>query len=110
LELTGVANEATRPLLRKLMRKLLRHTRSLGAVPLAPLLRVGLPGQGFHTGGSFPMRDRPGAFETDVLGRVAGLARIHAVDATVFPTIPATTITLTAMANAHRIGSAAPAS
>jgi choline dehydrogenase-like flavoprotein len=29
---------------------------------------------------------------------------VHAVDATVLPSIPATTITLTVMANAHRIG------
>jgi len=61
------------------------------------------PGRGFHTGGAFPMRDNPGPLETDRLGRPAGLRRVHAVDATVFPSIAATTITLTAMANAHRI-------
>jgi choline dehydrogenase-like flavoprotein len=42
-----------------------------------------------------------------VLGRPAGWRRIHLVDASVFPTIPATTITYTAMANAHRIAAAA---
>ena len=30
---------------------------------------------------------------------------IHLVDASVFPTVPATTFTLTIMANAHRIAS-----
>jgi hypothetical protein len=33
---------------------------------------------------------------------------VHAVDATVFPTIPSTTITYSVMANAHRIASAEP--
>ena len=51
------------------------------------------------------MRSDPGPLETDVFGRVQGWKRIHVVDASVFPSIPATTITLTAMANAHRIGS-----
>jgi choline dehydrogenase-like flavoprotein len=43
--------------------------------------------------------------ETDVFGRLPGWKRVHLVDASVFPSIPATTITLTAMANAHRIAS-----
>lgn len=51
------------------------------------------------------MRRNPGPLETDVFCRVPGMTRIHAVDASIFPTVPATTITLTAMANAHRIGS-----
>ena len=40
----------------------------------------------------------------DLLGRLSGWQRVHAVDATVFPSLPATTITLSVMANAHRIG------
>ena len=90
-----------------------RFTRAgarLGAVALPPLLELAPPGRGYHTGGSFPMRPAPGDFETDLLGRPAGWQRIHAVDSTVFPTIPAPTITLTIMANAHRIASLAPAS
>jgi hypothetical protein len=55
-------------------------------------------------GGSFPMSAVPRGFQTDVLGRLPGWERVHAVDATVFPSIPATTITLSAMANAHWIG------
>jgi len=51
------------------------------------------------------MRERPRDFESDALGRPRGLSRVHVVDAAVFPTIPATTITYTAMANAHRIAS-----
>ncbi|HEX9047187.1 MAG TPA: NAD-dependent epimerase/dehydratase family protein, partial [Verrucomicrobiae bacterium] len=64
------------------------------------------PGRGFHSGGSFPMRQNPGELETDALGRLRGWRRIHLVDASVLPDIPATQITFSVMANAHRIGSA----
>jgi choline dehydrogenase-like flavoprotein len=55
------------------------------------------------------MRRDPGARESDLLGRPMGLARVHLIDASVFPTIPATNITLTLMANAHRIAAASTA-
>ena len=42
-------------------------------------------------------------FASDLLGRVAPWRNVHLVDASVFPTVPATTFTLTIMANAHRI-------
>jgi hypothetical protein len=76
-------------------------------MPLPLMLKIAQPGRGFHTGGSFPMTREPRGFQTDLLGRPPGWKRIHAVDATVFPSIPATTITYSAMANAHRIGHAA---
>ena len=53
------------------------------------------------------MKKAPGALETDALGRLSGLQRVHLVDASVLPSIPATTITLSVMANAHRIASTA---
>ena len=59
----------------------------------------------FTAAAAFPMRASPAAFESDLLGRPHGFTRVHAVDATVFPTIPSTTITFTVMANAHRIAS-----
>jgi choline dehydrogenase-like flavoprotein len=68
------------------------------------MLRIAEPGRGFHAGGTLPMRTQPGEFETDVLGRPAGWRRLHVVDAAVLPSIAATTITFTVMANAHRIG------
>jgi len=77
----------------------------LRAVPLRPLARLGKPGAGYYAGGSLPMRRAPGRFECDPLGRPAGFARLHVVDASSFPSIAGTPITLTAMANAHRIGS-----
>lgn len=78
-----------------------------GMLPLTPLLRPGTLGSSFHCGGSFPMRAEPGALETDVLGRLPGIDRVHLVDAAVLPTIPATTIAFSAMANAHRIATQA---
>lgn len=79
-------------------------------VLFAPLAKViAAPGAGYHFGGSFPMRAAPqDRMESDVWGRVAGQRRIFAVDSTVLPSIPATTVTLTAMANAWRIGAGAP--
>jgi hypothetical protein len=73
-------------------------------MPLPVMLKIAEPGRSFHSGGSFPMSLEPRGFQTDLLGRLPGWKRIHAVDATVFPSIPATTITFSAMANAHRIG------
>jgi hypothetical protein len=105
LELTAQPNPRTKTVLRRVMRKLLGNATRLGAVPLPMLLKTSPIGRGFHTGGTFPMRERPDGLETDVLGRPAGFERVSAVDATVLPTIPATTITLTVMANAHRIAS-----
>jgi choline dehydrogenase-like flavoprotein len=50
------------------------------------------------------MRANPHApNDTDVLGRPFGLSRIHVVDTSVLPAIPATTVGLLTMANAHRI-------
>jgi choline dehydrogenase-like flavoprotein len=89
---------------RRVVKKLYRNALSLGFVPLSPLLKIGIPGQSVHTGGTFPMRLNPGKFETDIYGRPAGLQRVHVVDASVLPSIPSTTITLTIMANAYRIG------
>lgn len=104
LHVRGNANPGTAAKMRKATNKLLQSSMSTGLIPLTPLLRPGQPGRGFHSGGSFPMSDRPTGFQSDTLGRPAGFLRIHAVDSTVFSSIPATTITFTAMANAHRIG------
>jgi len=80
--------------------------RSLtGLQPIGRMLQIWPQGKGFHVGGSLPMRQHPGELETDPLGRPTGLRRVHVVDASVLPSIPATTITLSAMANAQRIAS-----
>jgi hypothetical protein len=104
LHVSATERPETRRQISAIIRKLFTMAGDLRAVPLPSLLRVGAPGRGFHGGSSLPMRQHPEGLETDVFGRPAGLRRIHAVDSSIFPSIPATTITLTAMANAHRIG------
>ena len=103
LHLETEPNPGTASTIRRVVRKLVRQSIRLRATPLEPLLRIAPAGRGFHSGGTFPMRREPGHFETDAFGRLPGWERIHAVDSTIFPTIPATTITLSVMANAHRI-------
>jgi choline dehydrogenase-like flavoprotein len=89
----------------RVVRCLTANARLLGMVPLPGLVQVGRPGKGNHLGGSLPMRREPGDLETDTLGRPRGWERVHVVDAAVFPSFPATTVTLSVMANAHRIAS-----
>jgi choline dehydrogenase-like flavoprotein len=109
LVLSAKPNPRTRQALGALKRKLWAERRAMRALALNPAMRVGAPGRGFHTGGTFPMRTNPAPFETDRLGRPHGMSRVHLVDASVFPTLPATTITFSVMANAHRIGAEAAA-
>jgi choline dehydrogenase-like flavoprotein len=97
----------TAQVLRAIGRKLRGMAGAMRGWPVMAMLQVTEPGRGFHAGGSFPMAAAPGAGETDRLGRPAGMARVHMVDAAVLPSIAATTITLTAMANAWRIGNEA---
>ncbi len=89
--------------------KLAANGLKLGGLPVVPAMQFAEPGRSYHSGGTFPMRRSPGRLETDVLGQFSGLPGAHFIDASVFPSIPATTITLTVMANAHRIATEAPA-
>ena len=104
LELRAELNPSARVRVRKLVFQLCKQVWRIGAMPLPVMLKVAEPGRSFHSGGSFPMSAEPRGFQTDLLGRLPGWKRVHAVDSTVFPSIPATTITFSAMANAHRIG------
>ncbi|HTR89063.1 MAG TPA: GMC oxidoreductase [Solirubrobacteraceae bacterium] len=88
---------------RGLLRRLAANGRRLGMVPLPGLAQVGRPGKGNHVGGSLSMRSAPGELETDTLGRLPGWRRVSVVDAAILPSVPATTVTLSVMANAHRI-------
>ena len=103
LVLEAEENANARPAIRKIVGTLRAHRRHLRAIPLTPLVEIGETGRGYHTGGSFPMRAHPSRFESDRWGRPAGFERVHVVDATVFPSIPAGPITFSVMANAHRI-------
>jgi choline dehydrogenase-like flavoprotein len=108
LVLSPRVNARAKMVARAAMRKLFKHRKHLRTIPLSPLATIGKPGEGSHVGGTFPMRRAPGELETDIFGRLKGFERVHIVDASVFPSIPATTITLSVMANAHRIGSSVP--
>jgi NAD-dependent dihydropyrimidine dehydrogenase PreA subunit len=104
LHLDALPNPETRRTVGRVLREMLRQTWRIGGTVVPPMLQFGEPGRGFHCGGSIPMRRQPKQFESDCLGRPHGWTRIHAVDATVLPSIPPTTMAFSAMANAHRIG------
>lgn len=95
-------------MLRKVLTRVVRSARYLDLWPLLPMLTMAGGGDSYHWGGSFPHQSRPSTmFSSDDLGRVGPWERVHLVDATVFPSVAATTFTLTIMANAHRVASKA---
>lgn len=102
MTMTGVANPRMRKVVRGVLMKLISCAQEFRGFPAFPVVRIGMPGRGYHAGGTFPMSRQPGEFECDSLGRPAGMRRVHVADATCFPSIPATNITLTVMANAYR--------
>jgi choline dehydrogenase-like flavoprotein len=93
------------PMLRQVLRRMWRAAPLLDLWPVTPKLIVSAAAKSYHFGGSFPhhLAGRGTATTTDRLGRLPRWKRIHLVDGSVFPTVPATTFTLTVMANAHRI-------
>lgn len=104
LELATQPHPYTKRTVRRVVLELLSQSSRLGGLVLPPMLKLAEPGRSFHCGASLPMRTSPRKFETDTLGRPFGWDRLHVVDASVLPSIPATTITFAVMANAHRIG------
>ena len=106
LVLTAQRNPGTLKAVWKVVAKLFGSAHLLRALPMPLTLYIAKPGRGFHSGGTFPMAQSPARFQSDLLGRPQGFQRVHIVDSTCFPSIPATTITLSVMANAHRIASA----
>ncbi|MCX7120282.1 MAG: GMC oxidoreductase [Gammaproteobacteria bacterium] len=81
-----------------------KYHRQLGFFPLFFMTKISKTLRSYHYRGSFPMQaGKRTQTSTDVLGRPYGMEKVHVVDATVFPTIPAQAITLTIMANAYRI-------
>lgn len=102
------ANPAMEGMLKAAARHMGRAMRKVGLMPLTFAARPGAPGSSFHVGASVPMSAEPKAGQSDILGRPLGWDRLHLIDASALPAIPATTITFSVMANAHRIGSLAP--
>ncbi len=102
------ANPAMEGVLKAAARHMGRAMGRLGLLPLTFAARPGAPGSSFHVGASVPMATAPSNGQSDTLGRPAGWQRLHLIDASSLPAIPATTITFSVMANAHRIGALAP--
>jgi choline dehydrogenase-like flavoprotein len=107
LEFAPRENPDTPPAVARAKQRMSAVARAAGLLPLPFLGRPNAIGSSFHCGGTFPMSTAPVGLETDTLGRPVGLRRVHLVDASVFPSVPATTITLSVMANAHRIATGA---
>jgi choline dehydrogenase-like flavoprotein len=93
------------PMLRSLVGAMVKVAPALDLWPVLPMVSLSAAAKSYHFGGSFPHGRTRTATTTDRLGRLAPWDNIHLVDASVFPTVPATTFTLTIMANAHRITS-----
>ena len=105
LEIEGTEGDRWPPMLRSLVGSMLKVAPALDLWPALPMVSVSAPAKSYHFGASFPHdRARTGT-RTDRTGRLAAWDHIHLVDASVFPHVPATTFTLTIMANAHRIAS-----
>lgn len=107
MQLDAALNPKTKVAVKKLSKLLLKNAKYFKAMPALPMIKISPAGGGAHSGGTFPMKLNPTELQTNKLGVLTGLSKVHLIDASVFPTIPASTITLTIMANAHRIASEA---
>ncbi len=105
LRVEGCSNPMAVRISRAVALKLSRNRQLLRALPIRSLLKVDVPGGGYHSGGIFPMHDAPAALQTDRLGTLPGLPGVHIIDASILPAVPAGTTAFTVMANAHRIAS-----
>jgi choline dehydrogenase-like flavoprotein len=109
LHVKAVRRPETARHIRRVARRYWQLGMRIGAAFLLPAMQIAPPGAGHHIGGSFPMRAASHKrTETDIWGRPSGHRRVFAVDSAVFPSVPATTVALTAMANAWRIAAEAP--
>jgi choline dehydrogenase-like flavoprotein len=104
LDINEVINPATKIKIKEITKRLLKEYKNLGFITIPPMTKILDVGKGHHVGGSFPMSSITQGESTDILGRPEGFKNLHIIDASNFPTIPATTITFSVMANAHRIG------
>ena len=105
LILKKIKNRSRNKKIRAIILKFLKNRKYFRMTPIIPLLKISKPGGSAHYGGSFPMRKNPNRLESDILGRPYGFKRTYMIDSSTFPSIPTQTITLTIMANSHRIAS-----
>lgn len=103
IQLVGKINKQAQKIARQTKKLVERSRHSFGGVPMPGQIIVPPPGASRHLGASLPMSATPSGNDTNTLGQPVGLSRVHVVDSSVLPSIPASTITYTAMANAARI-------
>lgn len=105
LEISREGSDRWPPMLRDLVRAMLCVGPALDLWPVVPMISLSAAGKSYHFGASFPHGRFRSTTTTDRTGRLGAWDNVHLVDASVFPVVPATTFTLTIMANAHRIAS-----
>lgn len=107
LEIDRDGSDGWPPMLNGLLRAMVRTGRALDLWPVLPKVSVSAAAKSYHFGASFPHAAERSSTTTDRLGRLAAWDNVHLVDASAFSNVPATTFTLTILANAHRIATEA---
>lgn len=106
LKLGAISERNTLKIKKKsLIKALFRSFLSRGAIVLSPFTIQAKVGRSFHFGGTFPMGKC-----VDKFGSFPNKKGLFLIDSSVFPNIPGSTILLTIMANAMRIGKESPLS
>jgi choline dehydrogenase-like flavoprotein len=90
-------------------KKLLKAFRGIGYYGAMALCQYPPMGSSLHYAATLPMKETPGRYETDRLGRLFGTKRIFVCDGSCFSALPAKNLTFTIMANAMRIARGARA-
>jgi choline dehydrogenase-like flavoprotein len=100
----GHVNPESERVMKSVTKLLWRHRHAHGGVPVGLGIQSTLPGDSQHIGGTLPMsKSATNYHQTDCLGRPFSCRRVHVVDASALPSIPATPVAFTVMANASRI-------
>jgi hypothetical protein len=85
---------------------LITSFRKIGLWGHSALCRYPIAGSCYHYAGTLPMTDSPSEkYQTDTQGKLYNSNRVHIVDASLFPFLPAKNHSFTVMANAMRIAS-----
>lgn len=105
LHVTAIPHPRQKNMVKRTARAYAKLNWKLGVFFITPAIQHMPPGAGHHYGATFPMRSTPTApHHTNTWGQLTGWQRLSLIDSSIFPEIPATTLGLTIMANAHRIG------